>query len=111
MYTDEQLEELKETLREYNYYYGYADHPDGTSADPNTTFHTYEKQAQHDTALLDDLFMGFKTQNADALRQVVAESGQPRKTNFTFNESYPVQIDFKSIGIISLECQIEEPRK
>ena len=67
MYTNEQLEEIKETLREYNYYFGYADHPDGTSADPNTTFHTYDKQTQHDTTLLDDLFMGFKTQNEGAL--------------------------------------------
>ena len=104
MYTDEQLEELKETLREYNYYYGYADHPNGTSADPNTTFHTYDKQTQHDEALLDDSFMGFKTQNAEALQRVVAEAGQTRTTNFAFNESFPVKVLVPLLGVISLEC-------
>ena len=61
MYTDEQYERMKETMREFNYYYGYADHPEGDHlSDPNTTFHKYTKDAQHQMHKVQDFFMGFK---------------------------------------------------
>ena len=48
MYTDAQLEQLKESARAHLYYFGYTDHPDAGRADEKTTFITYDKEAKHD---------------------------------------------------------------
>ena len=47
MYTDEQVEKLKDIARDYLYFFNYVDHP--TEADPTTTFFTYaDGPTQHD---------------------------------------------------------------
>ena len=73
---------MKETCREYLYYFGYVDHP--TDADPNTTFLTYDKKVKHDQAKLAQLFKGYKKCNADSLKRVL-DTERP-KESFTFNE-------------------------
>ena len=99
MYTDEQYEQIKETMREFNYYYGYTDHPDGDQlSDPSTTFHRYTKDAKHDQAKLAEYFMGYKRCNEKALRTVISEAGQARTTNFAFNETFPCTMNPKELG-------------
>ena len=73
---------MKENLRDYLYYYGYADHPEEGMADPNTTF--FEYGDQHDAEKLEQLYMGYKKCNAEAL----GREYNPAAT-FAFNESFP----------------------
>lgn len=47
MYTDAQLEMMKEKCRDFLYYFNYTDSPNGES-DPNTTYFTYDGETQHD---------------------------------------------------------------
>jgi len=104
LYSKEQIEQMKETCREYLYYFGYCDH--ATDADPNTTFFNFDKEVKHDKAKLDQLFMGFKRCNADGLRKVL--DAQRPKENFKFNESYQ-KINIGAISDISDKIKIKDP--
>lgn len=94
MYTDEQIEQIKETCREFNYFYRYSSHPEEGKADPSTTFFEYGDQ-QHDAEKLESLYGGFLTENAAALARAVSE---PSMNKFHFNRSYPVDIGMKTLG-------------
>lgn len=59
MYTPEQIEMLKDKMRDYLYFFKYTDHPEG-QADPNTAFFTYDGEAQHDEQKLGELFGRFQ---------------------------------------------------
>ena len=41
MYTDDQVSEIKEDLREFLYYFGYASHPDESQQDTSTIYFDY----------------------------------------------------------------------
>jgi len=63
MYTDEQIRLLEKTCQYYNYFLGYASHPDEGRADENTTFFNYDGEVKHDEALLENLYQGYKKVN------------------------------------------------
>lgn len=60
MYTPEQMEMLKDKMREYLYFFKYTDHPEASQADADTTFFTYDGATQHDEDKLGELFGRFK---------------------------------------------------
>ena len=107
MYTNEQLEYMKEHAREFLYYYGYVDHP--TQADPDTTFFKYADggRVQHDQAKLDEMFMGFKKCNAEGLKRVLKDN---RNENFKFNETLD-RINVPKIGNITAKITVKESQK
>ena len=53
MYTDEQIEQMKQRTRDYLYYFNYVDHPTEAEADPDTNFLRYDLETRHDTEKLD----------------------------------------------------------
>ena len=79
---------MKDTMREYLYFFNYSDHPNELQADPSTTFFTYDGATQHDEAMLEEFFGGYKQTNADGLAR--ATSGNTMTGQFEFNASYPV---------------------
>ena len=92
MYTPEQLEMMKEVMREYLYFFNYTDHPH-EQADPNTTFFTYDGVTKHDEGHLEQFFNGYKRINADGLSRLT--SGLRIPGDFTFNVDHPVDIGMK----------------
>ena len=71
MYTPEQIEMMKEVMREYLYFFNYTDHPQG-QADPDTTFFSYDGVTKHDELHLEQLFGGYKRTNADGLTRTAS---------------------------------------
>lgn len=105
MYTAEQIEMMKEVMREYLYFFKYTDHPNG-QADPDTTFFTYDGVVKHDAVLLEKSFGGFKRINANS--QARAIHGNPWTQEFKFGTSHPVDIGIRSIGTISTKLSVKE---
>jgi len=58
---------IKETCREFLYYFNYCSHPNEDLADSTTTFFEYGED-QHDAAKLEELFGGYLAQNASVLK-------------------------------------------
>ena len=50
MYTDAQLELIKDKCRDFLYYFNYSDAPDGSAVDAHTAYFTYDKETKHDEA-------------------------------------------------------------
>ena len=88
MFTEAQLEMMKEKCRNFLYYFNYTDNPDG-EADPNTTYFVYDGETQHDKAKLDELHNGYLKSNAQAIQNVAAGVRTGAST-FAFNDSFPV---------------------
>ena len=93
MYTDAQIEALKENCRDFLYYFKYCSHPDEDQADSSTTFFDYAA-GQHDEAKLKELFGGYLTQNSS----VLARATEPAMNHFHFNSSFPVDPNMKMLG-------------
>jgi len=66
---------------------------------------------QHDTAKLEQRFNGYKRCNAESLSRVLLNAVTPRgtKPTFAFNESFPVDLGLKKLGVISHKLTIKEP--
>ena len=65
MYNKEQLEFIKEELRDFLYFFNYTDHP--LESDPNTSFFTYN-DVGHDQDKLISLFNGYLVKNEQSLQ-------------------------------------------
>ena len=74
MYSPEQIELLKEILKEYNLFYGYTNHPD---INHNTAFFNYTKQSPDDLSQ----FKAFQKRNEESLSEVfkVSEKNDKHK--------------------------------
>jgi len=105
MYTPEQLEMLKDTMREYLYFFNYTDHPNELEADPITTFFNYDGATQHDEAQLEQFFGGYKRTNADGLTR--ATSGNLIKGEFEFNTTFPIDLNVRALGFITEKLSIK----
>ena len=111
MYTEDQLERLKEQCREYLYYFNYVDCGEAGESDPNTAFMTYDGETKHDPELLSKLYNGYKKANVNALASVSRKETtetEPMKS-FTFNESFPADPDIGKVGVICHKLTIKEP--
>jgi len=103
MYTDEQIEILKENCRDFFYYFNYCSHPDEDQADSSTTFFNYA-DGQHDEEKLKELFGGYLKHNYS----VISRTTEPSMDRFHFNNHYPVDPDIKMLGKCAGDHRIKE---
>ena len=71
--------------------------------DPSTTFFEYSED-EHDSEKLESLFKGYLKQN----KQVLDNATEEASNEFAFNESYPVDPNFKAVGNPSVKMTIKE---
>ena len=69
MYTEEQMAYMKRVCRDFNYFFGYASHPDEAQQDPSTVFFQYE-DSEHDAASRDQNYRGYLESNKKTLANV-----------------------------------------
>jgi len=106
MYTEAQMENFKESCRDFLYFFNYSTHTEEGAADPNTAFleYTEGQGVQHDPAKLAELFDGFKRNNAE----VLSRATEPKTNSFTFNESFPVDVGMRTAGYPQGRMEIKE---
>ena len=103
MYTDEQMAYMKRVCRDFNYFFGYASHPDEAQQDPSTVFFQYE-EGEHNVGRRDELYRDYLRLNKNTL----ARATQPSLESFDFNHSFPVDPNMKMLGAPRAQLQIKE---
>ena len=79
MYNEEQMKLLMQELKDFNYFFGYADKPD--EDDTMTTFFRYSVEddggVMHDKELLESRFNGYLEKNEESMARIIERAVNP----------------------------------